>query len=78
MGKLIIRNEAEGLSDIDALQYVAAVMRQGRVSNNGKQYCYLSVYGCADDPTKQIVVATDKRLISDTFTIYKENTYGNQ
>ncbi|GAF86630.1 unnamed protein product, partial [marine sediment metagenome] len=38
MTKLIIENRTE-LSDIDILDLVKAVIKEGRISNNGKQYC---------------------------------------
>ena len=36
--KLIIDNRTE-LSDLDAIDLVRAVINEGRISNNGKQYC---------------------------------------
>jgi type VI protein secretion system component Hcp len=41
MGKLIIENRSK-VSDIEALQAVQMVMESGRISNQGKQYCYFS------------------------------------
>ena len=40
--KIIIDNRVEGLSDLMALEYVSAVVAQGKISNDGKQYCYVT------------------------------------
>ena len=39
MNKLIIENRTE-LTDLDAVRLAGKVIKIGRVSNNGKQYCY--------------------------------------
>lgn len=39
MSKIIIHNQSK-VSDIEALQAVQLVMKAGRISNDGKQYCY--------------------------------------
>ena len=39
MNKIIIDNRTT-LTDAQALEYVGRVIRMGRVSNDGKQYCY--------------------------------------
>jgi len=39
MNKLIIDNKTE-LTDLDAITLVKTVISEGRISNNGKQYCY--------------------------------------
>lgn len=39
MNKIIVENRSTA-SDIDALEAVQLVMRSGRISNDGKQYCY--------------------------------------
>ena len=39
MNKLIIDNRTE-LTDLEAITLVGKVINQGRISNNGKQYCY--------------------------------------
>ena len=66
MGRIIINNRSE-LPDTKALEIVLKVMEAGRISNDGKQYCYLStsyVDGVQYD------VATDLRKGSDSFTVY--------
>lgn len=39
MNKFIIENRTE-LSDLEMLNLVLVVVKGGKVSNNGKQYCY--------------------------------------
>jgi len=42
MNKFIIDNRTD-LSDMDAIRAVQKVIAMGRISNNGKQYCHVSV-----------------------------------
>jgi hypothetical protein len=42
MSKIIIENKSN-LPDTDAVDLALRVMKGGRVSNFGKQYCYLTV-----------------------------------
>lgn len=42
MSKTIIDNRSD-LSDYDALEMIMYVIASGRISNNGKQYCFLTV-----------------------------------
>lgn len=37
--KIIIDNRTE-LSDLDAMCLVKSIIKEGRISNNDKQYCY--------------------------------------
>lgn len=67
--KLIIDNRTE-LSDLEAMELVKAVVKEGRISNNGKQYCYgttvqidESLYG----------IWTDLNAKSDRFVITDKN-----
>ena len=41
MSKIIIDNQSD-LSDRDALVAIKDVIDRGRISNDGKQYCYLT------------------------------------
>ncbi len=43
MNKLIIENKSD-LPWLDVLAYVAGVINMGRISNDGKQYCYASSF----------------------------------
>jgi len=38
MEKLIIENRVENMSMVQAIQYAAAVVRQGRISNDNTEY----------------------------------------
>jgi len=40
--KIIIHYD--GVSDVDALMYVKQVVSKGRISNDGKQYCYCTLF----------------------------------
>tara|TARA_R110002073_G_scaffold331631_1_gene516574 strand:+ start:2670 stop:2888 length:219 start_codon:yes stop_codon:yes gene_type:complete len=66
MGKLIIRNESS-LSDIQAIEIVGKVIEEGRISDNGKSYCYLSIYNL--QPTK-VAVSVRRNGKSDTFVLW--------
>lgn len=66
MNKMIIHNTTD-LNDDVALLLVYEVVKRGRVSNKGKQYCYISIFEY--DGTKY-VVCTDLNKKSDRFSIY--------
>lgn len=68
MSRIIIQNDSS-LPDIRALDYVKAVMEMGRISNDGKQYCYLTTFGA----NGEIVVATDLNKKSDRFVVYNRS-----
>ena len=63
MGKLIIENRTN-MPDLEAMWYVMEVMRDGRVSNDGKQYCYATVWELS-----KVVVYTDLNKKSDRFVV---------
>lgn len=67
MRKLIIENKTLRLSDIECLAYVQKVIAQGRISNNNKQYCYLTTFEESDG---KVIVATDLNKNSDRFILY--------
>jgi len=69
MGKLIIDNRSKLINDIDCLTLIKSVMKGGRISNNDKQYCYLTSFKLKN---YRIAVATDLNKNSDKFTIYDE------
>jgi hypothetical protein len=46
-------NIAEDVSDHDAVSFVADVIAMGRISNDGKQYCF-GVVRNLDDPRGQL------------------------
>lgn len=69
MGKLIIDNRTD-LSDSTCLTLVKIVTDKGRISNNGKQYCYGSVIKVSDGKVdKNYMVSTDLNKKSDRFII---------
>lgn len=70
MGKLIIRNQTM-LNDITALTLVSRIVKNGRISNNGKQYCYLT---CFEIEKRQYHIITNLRKCSDVFIIYEVKT----
>ncbi len=70
MNRIIINNKTD-LSDIETLYFIRDVMSNGRISNNNKQYCYLTQY---EYEGRTIQVATDLRKKSDSFTIIEANS----
>ncbi len=67
MNKLIIQNDSD-LKMSDCLRLIEAVMKQGRISNNGKQYAYLVSFGI---DSNEYHIVSDLNKGSDKFTIYK-------
>ena len=67
MEKIIIKNETD-LSIIVALDLVKEVIKLGRISNNDKQYCYLT---SIKKNNCEYNIVSDLRQKSDVFTIYK-------
>jgi len=68
MSKIIIDNRSD-LDIIKCLKLVASVIHMGRISNKGKQYCYLTVF---EINGFNYQVSTDLRGKSDRFLIIKE------
>jgi len=65
MNKLIIDNRTK-FTDFEAITLVGKVINQGRISNNGKQYCYgtgITIEG------KEYMIITDLNKKSDRFII---------
>ena len=65
MNNLIIDNRTE-LTDLEAIGLVGEVIKLGRISNDGKQYCYgrgITIDG------KRYMVWTDLNKKSDRFVI---------
>lgn len=65
MNKLIIDNRTE-LTDLEAVTLVSRVIAQGRISNDGKQYCYDTGITIED---KEYMIWTDLNKKSDRFVI---------
>lgn len=66
MKKIIIKYPTEP-DDISVLTLVQRVIKDGRISNNGKQYCYLTSF---EIKNKKYHIVTDLRKCSDVFTFY--------
>tara|TARA_R110000744_G_scaffold60794_4_gene125807 strand:- start:21724 stop:21936 length:213 start_codon:yes stop_codon:yes gene_type:complete len=69
MSKLIIENRSS-LTDINALEIATLHIKEGRISDNGKAYCYLSIYGLGK---QRVAVSAKKNKTSDTLTISNYN-----
>ena len=55
------------MDDISVLTLVQKVIKRGRISNYGKQYCYLTAL---EIENKHYHIVTDLRKCSDVFTFY--------
>ena len=60
---MTIKIEA-GIDDLTAVSLVKQVIEQGKISNNGNSYCFLSIFG-------DIVVETRQYRKSPCFRVYK-------
>lgn len=69
MGRIIINNKSD-LPDLEIVNRVYEVIKLGRISNDGKQYCYLCTFKKEDN---EYQIASDLRKGSDSFTIHKTN-----
>jgi hypothetical protein len=67
MKKLILVNETD-LPMTDFLVLALEVVKSGRLSNNGKQYCYLTSF---DVNGSEYHVVSDLNEKSDKLTLYK-------
>ena len=55
----------DNIPDIVAIRHVKEVIEQGKISNNGTSYCYLTVFG-------NICVETQQYRKTPCFRVYKE------
>ena len=55
----------DNISDLVAINLVKEVIEQGKISNNGTSYCYLTVFG-------NICVETQQYRKTPCFRVYKE------
>lgn len=69
MSKLIIENRSD-LRDDKAVELALDVIRGGRVSNFGKEYCYLTVVHHHGEG-KNYQIATFRNKKSDRFVIVR-------
>jgi len=70
MGKLIINNMSRH-TDLQALQACSEVVKNGRISNAGKQYCYATIVEMSGGP--DLSIYTDLNKKSDRFTVLDSN-----
>jgi hypothetical protein len=71
MNKIIIDNRSSK-TDIECLKYVKVVMENGRISNDDKQYSYVTTF--RNDPL-DIFVVTDLNKKSDRFVILDDQGF---
>lgn len=69
MGRMIIDNRSDKVSDYEALSFVQQVVAEGRISNDGKQYCYVMAFTNKSTGDKYMV-STDLNKSSDRFVVY--------
>ena len=55
----------DNIPDLVAISLVKEVVEQGKISNNGTSYCYLTVFG-------NICVETQQYRKTPCFRVYKE------
>ena len=55
----------DDIDDLTAVSLVKQVIEQGKISDNGNSYCYLSIFG-------DICVETRQHRKSPCFRVYKE------
>lgn len=65
--KIIIKIEGDGVDFWTAAQCVDRVIKQGRISDEGRSYCYVTVF------EKSIHVAAVANKNSDTFTVWRSS-----
>ena len=56
----------DNIDDLTAVSLVKQVIEQGKISDNGNSYCYLSIFG-------NICVETRQHRKSPCFRVYKKN-----
>jgi hypothetical protein len=64
--RIIITINNENISDFDALMSVAAVVQGGRISDEGKAYCYCSAWDNGDTVySEKLKSGTDKFFVTN-------------
>lgn len=69
MEKLILENRSD-LPMSKFLELVQEIIKEGRISNDNKQYCYLSVYKINN---KEYHIVSDLNKKSDKLILYNAN-----
>lgn len=73
MKKIIIRNlEPDKISDLDATHLVLSVIKQGKISNDGTEYCYHTGFGVSETDTKYEVSCYTHKSGTSTFYVRTE------
>jgi hypothetical protein len=67
MSERLIVTIHDGIDPVRALDFVQAVIAEGRISNYGKAYCYATTFGRRDG--SKVLVTADKRKASDSFRV---------
>ncbi len=73
MKKIIIQNESD-LEMTDAISLSLNVVKMGRISNDGKQYCYCSTFTVSD---KGYAVYSDLNKDSDRLVVVNDPNVTN-
>jgi hypothetical protein len=68
MNKIILENRSD-LSMLDFIKLAEKVIEGGRISNEGKQYCYLTAFTVEDSYDYHIVSELNEK--SDKLILYK-------
>ena len=64
MNRIIINNRSS-CNDKTVLNVVSRVISAGRISDNGKSYCYVTTLDC-----RNLAISAKRNKASDTFTAY--------
>ena len=72
MNRLIIKVH-EGVSDALATKLVGKVIEMGKISNNNRQYCYLTRF---PEEGRYVVVTCDMVKTGYSFNVYVEGSLG--
>ena len=67
MSKKIYITIEDGIDDVTAIESVLKVVRKGRISKNGKLYCYLTLF------SNGLAVNTRDYRKHDCFSVYKDS-----
>lgn len=62
--RIIVRTD-ESIDMIEAVKWVSKVIAEGRISDDGKAYCYHTTFGF------KVNVSAIRNKNSDTFYVYK-------
>ena len=65
--KIIINNKSKVVSDIKAVELVSSVIQKGRISDDGKSYCYMTTYTLSKET---IAISATRNKSSDRFDVW--------